>query len=117
MKKSSPMVKPKENIKIIIIPHVISLHFKMERNSSQKPENVATNMATNKEIAEIGNNADAVFPWAGAGAGAGDTSFTGPLVEASAACWGDGEACGERPQATKKLIIIIIIQLETWIIS
>ena len=56
------MVKPKENIKIIIIPHVISLHFKMERNSSQKPENVATNMATNKEIAEIGNNADAVFP-------------------------------------------------------
>lgn len=99
MKKSSPMVKPKENIKIIIIPHVISLHFKMERNSSQKPENVATNMATNKEIAEIGNNADAVFPWAGAGAGAGDTSFTGPLVEASAACWGDGEACGERPPA------------------
>ena len=71
--------------------------LKMERNSSQKPENVATNMPRSKDPAEIGNNADAVFPWAGAGAG--DISFTGPLVEASAACWGDGEACGERPPA------------------
>jgi len=56
--------------------------LKMERNSSQKPENVATNMPRSKDPAEIGNNADAVFPWAGAGAG--DISFTGPLVEASA---------------------------------
>lgn len=40
------------------------------------PENVATNMPTNKVPPEIRN--DAAFPLAGAGAG--DTSFAGPCT-------------------------------------
>jgi len=73
----------------------------MEPKPSQKPENVATNMPTSKDPAEVGNNADAAFPLAGAGAG--DTSLAGPFIPEDEApdALGDGEACGDSPPARK----------------
>jgi len=75
----------------------------MEPNPSQKPANVATNMPTSKVPAEIGNNADAAFPLAGAGAG--DSSFAGPftLEDEASDAFGDGAACGGETFPARKI--------------
>ncbi len=68
----------------------------MSSRYSQKPENTATNRQTRTDPAEIGNNADAVFP--GDGAGVGDNSLViGPFKPGAAAAAADvGEDWGER---------------------